>query len=175
MDAEDDIYLNIGMIVLESQSVEKFLKYILTMVLQDGTPVTYARILELDELYDKKTLGYFIAEMKERAKFTEDLEPILDRFLMNRNKLIHRFAEIDGHTMSTEIDIAKVHSFLDQLSQDIMFLLKFFAAWILEWRKRNGRPALALLSKEPPKGCEAHILEIIALCDRIDHYIIPKS
>ena len=96
---KDDILATVGLIVIESQAVEALLNVILTYVLQDGASLTYDRILQIEKSHRRKTLGFFFKAMKERADYSSLLEEAFDRFLENRNKLVHRFREVDGNQL----------------------------------------------------------------------------
>jgi hypothetical protein len=138
MSYHHDTLAAIGTLVVVSQTAERMLKMLLTFVLQDGVPLTYERIMELDEHHRRKTLGYFIREMKKRATFEDSIDSSLERFLANRNRLVHHFDQVSGNDLETPDDIAQVTAFLDQLWQDLESVLLFCSAMLHAWTEETG-------------------------------------
>ena len=171
---KDEIFATIGVVVLETQTVESLLDVILTYVLQDGTPLNYERIAEVEKRHRRKTLGFFFKAMKERADYSEGLEDVFDRFLEARNTLIHRFREVDGHELSSAADLKKVEQFLAELHQDTQNLLKFFTAWIVAWQDQTGIGNGSLDTMMPKEG-EDLLREINFMSHDVENHVFKKK
>lgn len=171
---KDDVFAGIGLIVIETQTVEAFLNLILIYVLQDGSLLTHERITLLEKQQSRKTLGAFYKAMKERADYSLGLEKVFDRFLENRNRLIHRFKEVNGHELSSEADFGQVYSFLDQLHQDTWNLLKFLAAWIVSWQEQTGIGKGSLENAMPKEG-KALLEEINFMSGFVNDHVFCKK
>jgi hypothetical protein len=174
MATRDDIFAMIGLTVLESQVVESLLNIVLTYVLQDGNPLTYERLMQIEKSHRRKTLGFFIRAMRERADYSSDLENVLERFLESRNTLIHRFREIDGHHLDTQKDRDSVHAFLNQLHKDSWRLTKFMAAWIVAWQDQTGIGKGSLDNMMAGKA-DSLLREINALSKTVNQNVFQKT
>ncbi|HCE43882.1 MAG TPA: hypothetical protein DET40_10075 [Lentisphaeria bacterium] len=138
MTDQEETLVVIGTLVIVTQSIEHTLNTLLKLVIQDGTPLTYERLMQLDVLHRKKTLGFFVKEMKKRAAFEASLDATLERFLENRNKLIHHFYEIPGNDLSTASDIALMNTFLVQLLKDLEIVSVFCSSLLYAWSEQTG-------------------------------------
>lgn len=164
----------IGTLVISSQTAELMLGQILTFVLQDGTPLTYSRIMELDAKHRKQTLGSFIREMKKRAEFDASIEDTLDRFLENRNKLVHRFNEVPGHELSTPDEISAMSEFLDQFCRDLMAVFLFTGALLHAWTEQSG-VAKGIIDGFITDDSRDLITRVKALAPRVGKLVFAKS
>jgi hypothetical protein len=135
---QNNTLATIGLLVVLSQTVERMLNMLLTFVIQDGEPLTYERLMRLDETHHKKTLGFFIREMRKRASFEDTLDATLERFLKSRNQLIHHFGEVPGSELATEADLEAIGIFLHQLYSDLSSVLVFCGALIHAWTQQSG-------------------------------------
>lgn len=147
---QDGILSKIGAFVICSQVLERMLDPILTFVIQDGEPLTIARIEQLSIKNQKASLGRFFTKLKERAEFDPVIERILDRYLENRNKLIHHFDKVEGHTMTTDGELLQLDQFVSSLVFDYMVLFKFFSALMNAWAKQVNLPLLGDTSLNNP-------------------------
>jgi hypothetical protein len=86
----------------------------------------------------KKTIGYFIAELKKRADVHPLLEANLSRFLTMRNQFVHSLADIPGWDTHTEEGQAVALKFVSELFHLSQALLKIFAAPVRSWGEQIG-------------------------------------
>lgn len=171
---KNEILASIGLIVLETQIVESLLNLVLTFVLQDGTPLTCERIVQLEKHQRRQTLGSFYKAMRGRADYSQGLVDVFERFLENRNKLIHRFREVEGHELSSDDDFVKVQPFLVELHQDTWNLVKFLAAWIIAWQEQTGI-GKGSFEKMMPKTGESLLLEIQFMSEFVKDHVFMKE
>jgi len=170
----DDVLKMVGEAVLCSQALDALLDLILTWVLQDGKPMTKDHFSKIQSLHHRKPLGFFFAEMKKRADYSPVLKDTFDRFLENRNRLVHRFHDVDGHQLSSDDDIAKVSQFLSVLLQDTWNLIKFFSALIVAWQEQTGVDKGSLDRMMPPE-LQSVLQEIKVMSGFVDEFVFPKG
>lgn len=140
------------------QSVEDALRLVMTFVLQkDDGPLNIAKLEAQTKAERKKTLGYFIGELRKRAGLREDLEEILDRFLEARNTLAHRLDEIPGwEQRRTAQGRLQAYQFLSQLMEDSFTLVRVFATLTLEWQREAMPGAELPYAKEVEELTKQH-------------------
>lgn len=67
MSIKTDALATIGTLVVVGHTAERLLDMILTFVIQDGEKLTSKRLIDVEKKHRRKTLGYFIREMKMRV------------------------------------------------------------------------------------------------------------
>lgn len=164
----------IGTLIVVGQVVERAMDVLLTFVVQDGHPLTLERLMHLEAAHRKKTLGFFIHRMKERASFDPDFDETLERYLENRNRLIHRFAEVPGHSLATVDDLAKVDEFLSQLLSDFQRVLVFCMALLHAWTQQTGI-AKDITDQLRGQGADELWNQVTSLSPQIDQFIFAKE
>lgn len=101
----DFLMHRIGLVVLNSQTVETGLKFILTFISQDKTELNYDTPYMW--LKNKRTLGQLLGLLKERLNMGEEFEEILQKYLEHRNCIVHNFFESfdleDSYSLSQAI------------------------------------------------------------------------
>ena len=170
----DGLFSTIGMLVVTTQHIERMLNMILTFVIQDGTPLSYSRLMELDSKHRKKTLGYFIREMQRRAAFHDSIDSVLERFLEARNSLIHRFNEIPGSALESDDDRVKLRNFLAQLTDDTQALMVFCSSIIQVWVKETGMPEKLLIEHHLEDGEDGFLRRILTMVHRMNILVGSK-
>jgi hypothetical protein len=174
MKYHEETMSGVGCMVIASQTVERMLGMVLIYVIQDGVQLTYARLTNLDAQHRRKTLGFFIREMRKRAAFDDSIEATLERFLENRNKLIHHFDDIPGHDLSTDAEIAAVGGFLAQFAKDLQAILLFCGALIHAWTEQSG-VARGTLEEYITDDSRDMIQQMKSLSPNIDMLIFAKA
>lgn len=164
----------IGTLVVVGQTAERLLDMILTFVIQDGEKLTLKRLIDVEKKHRRKTLGYFIREMKMRAEFDESIEDAFERFLENRNTLVHRFDKVRGHQLKTGQDLEAVGVFLSQLSNDTMTVITFCTALVHAWSEQTGI-CKATLDEYSTSATEEWIQQIKGLSTLMDHLVFKKG
>ena len=130
--------------------------------------------LHVNISYGNRTDREVIKKMKERASFEEHLDDTLERFLENRNKLIHRFREVEGHELTSTEDTMKVDMFLAQLYRDTMTVMKFCAALLHAWQVQTGIGDASIDEYKTP-DTESFIEGIKSMAQQIDTFVFPKG
>lgn len=127
----------VGIALRLVQTVEVVLRLVMTFVLQkDEGPLSIQKLEAQTKAERKKTLGYFLIELRKRAGLRDDLEAMLDRFLEARNTLAHRLDDIPGWEQRDTVEgRLQAYHFLSQLSKDSFTLVRIFTALTAEWQK----------------------------------------
>ena len=175
MPTRDNTFATIGVLVVTTQTVERMLNMLLTFVLQNGVPLSYSRLMELNSKHRRRTLGYFIREMQKRATFQDDIDSVLERFLESRNSLIHRFDDIPGSALESDDDRKELRSFLAQLAADTETLMAFCAALIQVWSKEIGMSEKFTIEHYLADGEDGFLGRILAMADCMDLLVSPKE
>jgi hypothetical protein len=62
-----DLMVRVGTTLLNVQITERALRFITSFVLQKSSPITAEQIIAKSNAEQKKTLGYFLAELRKRV------------------------------------------------------------------------------------------------------------
>lgn len=125
----------IGATLLLTQSVEEALRVITTFVIQKGDRLDLRTLEAQTQAEQKKTIGYFIGELRKRADLRKDLEVCLASFLSHRNTLAHNVEKIPGWDLKTEEGREVARAFLGILMQESSILTTVFGALANAWMK----------------------------------------
>jgi hypothetical protein len=93
------------------QTAEKIIRFCMTFVFQKQTPFTYELLQQQEQAERKKTIGYFLSELRKRATVDESFDLLLEGFLLNRNNFIHdlsRFQAWDFHKKKDNLESRKL-------------------------------------------------------------------
>ena len=89
-----------------------------------------------EEAEKKKTIGYFLAELRKRVDVDDSLDELLVDFLNNRNSFVHdlsSFEAWDFHKNKSALQSKKlVFDFMKQTDK----VMKIFAGLILSWQEQ---------------------------------------
>src|SRR5439155_18047512 len=102
LSSSTDIYALMGFALTYLQSVERILRFVTTFVLQDGENLSIEKLQSLEAKEAKKTLGYFMFKIRERAQLFPNLDQLLGTYLKNRNDFIHSQSAIPGWDLSSK-------------------------------------------------------------------------
>lgn len=130
-DQQRDLCAFIGLTLVELQGVEKLLRSCVGVVFQDaeGNP--------LDDLRDprkrKKTLGYFLTVLRQKATIDPTFDEVLGNFLKRRNEFVHdllgnklfRLTSVDGRR--------HIRMFLDRLRSEMDIVGKVMMGALMVW------------------------------------------
>lgn len=132
---EYEVLAMIGATLLLTQSVEEALRVITTFVIQKGNGLDLKTLEAQTKAEQKKTIGYFIGELRKRADLREDLEGCLTSFLSHRNTLAHNIEKVPGWNLKTEEGREAARVFLAVLMHESSLLTTVFGALGNAWMK----------------------------------------
>lgn len=137
-ESQKSLLIRIGTTLLLVQTVERMLRMTMTWVFQKRSPLTIEALEAQREAERKKTIGYFIAELKKRADVHPLLEANLSHFLTMRNQFVHNLSDIPGWDTHTEEGQKIALKFVNDLFHLSQALLKIFAALLRSWGEQIG-------------------------------------
>jgi hypothetical protein len=146
---EEKVLAEIGRIILVSQTAERLIDFCMTFVIQKDSPLTIEKLEAQRSAERRKTLGYFLAQLRQRADVAEGFDQLLTRFLEMRNTLVHRVTEIEGWNLSNESGREAAVRFLGELGWLSVQVMKIFMGFIRAWEVQTGTR-----SPVPPGGEE---------------------
>jgi hypothetical protein len=138
---QKDTLVAMAVALLLIQTTERVIKLCMTFVLQRSSPLTL-EILERQEKEERrKTLGYFLGELRKRADLDPGFDALLEEFLEKRNILVHHFGAINEYSLNTEAGLAAGNAFVHRMIQVTESVLKVFIGLTQAWQEQVGMPA----------------------------------
>ena len=110
--SEDDVLLLLGQVVFEMQETEATLH--LAMSVAFGLSVAKS-IQQLRDLYGKKTLGQFLALIREEIGLNPEFDEYMKDYIERRNFAIHNFSRGSLFNIYKEDGSEKLANFLTDL------------------------------------------------------------
>lgn len=133
------IFQAMGASLLGIQTTEKFIKTTITYILpRDNDGLTFEKLAQQNKEEAKKTLGYFIGELRKRSDIHPDFDLKLSRFLELRNDFIHNFQDIEGFDLLTPEGHLIVVNFLNVLMGLTDEITKTLFGLGRAWQKQNS-------------------------------------
>jgi hypothetical protein len=146
-DEEKDILAAIGVALLLIQATEQLLRLCITLVLQKQMPLTLEALEQQERAERKKTLGYFITELRKRANLQENLDVLLDEFLEDRNTFVHH---LPGWNIRTEAGRVACSAFIGKLIQMAWTIMNVLLGLIRAWQLQVSFPEMPELATHFP-------------------------
>jgi hypothetical protein len=135
-ESQKDLLIRIGVTLMLVQTVERILRLTMTFVFQKTSPLTLEAIETQQEAERRKTLGYFIAELKKRVDVHPSLEQGLSQFLTMRNAFVHNLSDVPGWDSDSDEGCAHSMKFVNQLFSLSQTVLKVFTGVIRSWQEQ---------------------------------------
>ena len=86
----------------------------------------------------KKTLGYFLNELRKRADLDENFDALLEEFLDERNILVHSVDDVPGWSLQTTEGRKIASAFVDGFIEKTVEILKVFMGLIRSWQEQEN-------------------------------------
>jgi hypothetical protein len=119
----------IGLTVYESQCIEHKLKMLSKFMPlpYDKFHITKEEFLSRETFLEKRTLGFVISELKKRSfTLNDDAEFLINKFVIERNTVVHHLVKLPGFNVNTEEGIDKGIKFLDEYRKTIQVINDIF-------------------------------------------------
>jgi len=129
-----------GVAVLLLQTSEKVIRTCMTYVLQKKTPLTLESLHAQEKSERKKTLGYFLDQLRLRADIQVGFDALLEEFLTNRNYFVHDIWRVPGWGLESPEQTVKAKQFVSTLIEQSEAVTKIFLGLISAWQKQVGVP-----------------------------------
>ncbi len=139
MNAEQkDVLMRIGAALVFVQSAEQVIRLCMIFVLQKDSPLTIEKLEKQTREERKKTLGYFLGELRKRADLDESFDALLEEFLEERNILVHNVDDVPGWNLQTTEGRKIASAFVDGFIRKTVEILKVFAGLIRSWQEQTN-------------------------------------
>jgi hypothetical protein len=135
---QKDMLAWMGMTTLLVQVTEKIIRLAMTFVIQNATPLTLEVIQAQEQAEQKKTIGYFLTELRKRVDLDDHFDEILCEFLRMRNTFAHNLDEIPGWTLNNAEGLAVAHTFLSEFIRVINIVQSVFIGLVRAWQEQIG-------------------------------------
>ena len=135
---QNEILAGIGGTLIIVQMAEKILQFCMTYVLQreGGLSLESLRAQTAEEA--KKTLGYFLSELRKRADLEPQFDEKLKDFLAMRNQFVHNLSAVDGLGFHTLEGISIAEAFIGKLSGLAQYVHNVFLGLARAWQEQIG-------------------------------------
>lgn len=131
---QKDILMRVGAALIFVQSAERLIRTCMTFVLQKDEPLTLEKLERQTDAERKKTLGYFLAELRKRAALDEGFDKLLRDFLEQRNLLVHDVDSIPGWNLQSSDGCKRAREFIDAFILSTLEVQKVFFGLLLAWQ-----------------------------------------
>lgn len=135
---QSDLLTHIGLAMIVIQTAETALNVTVRLAFPRDSRVTLHGLEAQIEADRKKTLGYFVSELRKRANLHPLFEEHVARFLSMRNLLVHRISEIPGWDLSTDDGCRAGKAFAAELINRADTVSKVLAALMRQWQLKAG-------------------------------------
>ena len=127
--------MRMGLALVLVQSAEQLIRSCMTYVLQKDSPLTIEKLEKQTREERKKTLGYFLGELRNRADLDEHFDALLEAFLEERNILVHSVDDIPGWNLSTVEGRKIARAFVESFILKTVEILKIFMGLLRSWQE----------------------------------------
>lgn len=127
-----------GVALLLVQNAERVIRLCMTVVLPKQASITLDSLQQQEESERRKTIGYFLSELRGRANIDEGFDLLLTDFLKNRNDFVHDLSRVPAWGLRTPEQSAAALQFVHMLIRQTDGVLKVFAGLVLAWQEQNA-------------------------------------
>jgi len=169
-DHQQQILTSMGVTLILLQSTEKIINLCMTFVFQNSSRLTL-EALELQQKEEqKKTLGYFLRELRKRADLAPEFDQLLRDFLNHRNTFIHKLSDLPGWDLDSPEGRQIAERFISKLTNLNQRVLGIFIGFLRAWERQVG------MNTSVPLGSEEFFAEIDRIyTPLIDDLVSKKS
>jgi hypothetical protein len=159
----------IGVALVLLQTTEKIINLCLTFVFQKGSPLTLEDLERQQKKERKKTIGYFLGELRKRVDLDAKFDQTLRDFLNYRNIFIHNLDYVPGWDFDTPNGRQAAWQFISELNSLTETVLLTFSGFVRAWEKQIG------MNAPIPSGSEHVILWIDRVYTPLIHELVFKK
>ena len=129
----------VGETLLMVQDVEASLRFVMTFVIQQGEEeMDLARYETQTRAERKKTIGYFLSQLRRRVDVEPTTDARLSAFLDMRNLFVHKLDEVPGWGLDDEASLAASNDFLTDLLATSFYIYLWLAGITKSWARQVG-------------------------------------
>lgn len=136
---QKDALATIGGALVIVQMAERMIKLCMQFVLQkDDGPLTLKKLESLRTEEARRTLGYFLTQLRQRAEIETAFDDQLREFLTLRNQLAHNLSDVPGLGFEQPAEIEFTIEWANKLSSLAAHVLKVFMGLTRAWQSGIG-------------------------------------
>ena len=136
---QKDALAAIGGALVIVQKAEGMIKFCMQFVIQkDGGPLTYEKLKSQEADEAKRTLGYFLGQLRQRADIEASFDDQLREFLRLRNQLAHKLSEIPGLGFNRPKELKFTVEWAGKLSALALHVHHVFMGLARAWQHKIG-------------------------------------
>ena len=135
---QKDTLAAIAVALLLAQTAERVIRMCMTFVLQKSSPLTLEMLERQRKAERKKTLGYFLGELRKRADVAPGFDALLEEFLERRNILVHDFGDLAECSLNTPSGLMGANAFIRDMIRVTEEVLKVFVGLARAWQEQTG-------------------------------------
>lgn len=129
----------IGGALVIVQMAEKMIKFCMQYVLQkDGGDLTYENLKSQQAEEAKKTLGFFLSQLRLRAEIDSTFDDQLKEFLTQRNQLAHDLSGVPGLGFHEPEELKVAVEWAGKLSSLALHVHNVFMGLARAWQHEIG-------------------------------------
>ena len=129
----------IGGALVIVQMAEKIIRLCMEYVVQEGDEVlSYEKLKSLQADEAKKTLGYFLAQLRKRADLDSGFDDQLREFLSKRNQLAHDLSSVPGLGFHKPEELKTSIEWAGLLSGLALYVHNVFMGLARAWQQQIG-------------------------------------
>lgn len=114
-----------GVMLMETQRIERFLKEILVLIKYEGKFGFAEELRSHQEFVQKKTIGLLLKCLKDKSTMSDLVENQFDDFLDTRNIFIHHLLDIRDFNLDSVLGIETGLVFLREYQKNILLIESF--------------------------------------------------
>jgi hypothetical protein len=136
---QKDALAAIGGALVIVQMAEHMIKFCMQLVLQkDDGGLTLEKLESLRTDEARRTLGYFLTQLRQRAEIESTFDDRLREFIALRNQLAHNLADVPGLGFEQPAEIEFTIEWAGKLSSLAAHVLKVFMGLARAWQHGIG-------------------------------------
>ena len=128
----------LGATLLVVQAAERTLKWCMTYALPKGGVLTAESLERQTAEEAKKTLGYFLGQLRHRVAVQPEFDAELSEFLERRNRLVHHLDSVEGLNFNTPEGRAVADIFTRTTATNAARVFNVFTGLMRDWAEQIG-------------------------------------
>jgi hypothetical protein len=133
-----EVLAAVGVTLLSVQSAEKVVQGSMRWALPRQGITTLEDLERQTAEEAKKTLGYFLDQLRRRAFVEEQFDADLKEFLQKRNTFAHDLVSVEGINFNTIDGLGVANTFLFRLTSLPIHVTRVFMGLIRLWQQQIG-------------------------------------
>lgn len=134
---ETGIHTRVGAVLMSIQNVEKSLRFLLTFVIQKGVTLNLASLEAQTEAERKKTIGWFLSQLRGRVDIHPAVNERFSAFLTLRNQFAHDLSSVPGWSTESAEGLKSANDFLTEVHAHTIWIYFWLSGITRSWAVQN--------------------------------------